>query len=134
MTDKEKERVSKKYGLIKDDYKPRPYSGDYPDLKGVGAWDRDNMEVWDYPETKKNFMEPGPYYDRDVEMQARYSESFQYASRARLGSQLIFVVIMIGFLILNDHLGQRNYFPMMPKQKPYDESGKKIVNYSMESA
>ena len=133
QTESEKESVAKKYGLIPEDYKPLKDSGDYPDLDGVSAWDRDNNELWDYPELKMNYNEPGPYYNFDRDYESRFSKGHVlYGSRTSIDKQFLVVFLFVGFVVLNELFLPHNQMPVMPKQKPYDENGRRVTNYALE--
>lgn len=59
-TQEERERAAKKYNLIPEDYKPFDECegfGDYPDLKAVGAFNRDPYEDFDDPTDNRMYNE-----------------------------------------------------------------------------
>lgn len=60
-TKEERERAAKKYNLIPEDYKPFDECegwGDYPDLKAIGAYNRDPYDDFDNPAANTLYGEP----------------------------------------------------------------------------
>ncbi|XP_060068360.1 NADH dehydrogenase [ubiquinone] 1 beta subcomplex subunit 8, mitochondrial-like [Ylistrum balloti] len=133
VTDKEKEITARKYGLLKEDYKPLKGSGEYPDLSEVPAWDRDASALWDYPEARLNYNEPGPYYHADRDKESRYHVgSYLDGFRATWAQKFLTVSILLTIIVLSELFIPHTAMPAMPKQQPYDKSGKKITNYSFD--
>lgn len=60
-TAEERARAAKKYGMTPEEYQPYPEDmnyGDYPKLPDIGEDSKDPHYPYDFPESKRNFMEP----------------------------------------------------------------------------
>lgn len=67
-TKEERERAAKKYNLIPEDYEPFPEDlghGDYPNLKAIGAFNRDQYDDFDYPIDNRFY---GEVFHRDADL------------------------------------------------------------------
>jgi NADH dehydrogenase (ubiquinone) 1 beta subcomplex subunit 8 len=76
QTQKEREAAAKKYGIPIEEYQPYPDDGlgygDYPKLKDESIELRDPYYAWDYPEHKRNFLDP-LHVDHDLYSEDRWN-------------------------------------------------------------
>ncbi|EEB14991.1 NADH-Ubiquinone oxidoreductase ASHI subunit [Pediculus humanus corporis] len=64
-TEAERNAAARKYNLLPEEYQPMPDDGDalgdYPDLSHYKRYeDRDPYHHWDFPDMRRDFLEPVP--------------------------------------------------------------------------
>lgn len=130
-TDKEKEQAAKKYGIVKEEYKPYPDDGmgygDYPKLSDSPIEAKDPYYPYDFPEHKRNFNEP-VHANIDLIGEDRYgsAEPLRYSIKYMYAC---FLGVMTFWFVSYYWLDNKRMFrPVLPKQLAAD--GK--VHYTFE--
>jgi len=130
-TEEEMAAAAKKYGLLREDYKPFDKDafqtfGDYPDLPYTYPEMKDPYEDWDLPEYKRNYGEP-MHVDADALVADRWEPGKDYG--VPYNTMLLTFLGTVGsIMFLHFFFYDKPHFnPALPKQFPAD--GKKHYTF-----